>query len=87
MSSITDAERDDYHYLEGKVFNLQDPRSALPNSMPDIEAPHFDIDLPLNVEIGGGEALALTIASDAFSYSANGVYITPYLRCLVGPVA
>lgn len=79
---IIEAERDDYVYLEGKLFNLANNQSAV---LPDVECPHFDIDMACNIEIGGGEALHLTVANDALS--KGDVQIYSYVRVLIGPVA
>jgi len=84
----SDAQRDDYFYLETQVeqMNLDQGAVVIPNPASPANHPiEFDIDIPINAAIGSGQALVITVQNGANSPGTINVYL--YMRALVGPVA
>jgi hypothetical protein len=71
-----DAQRDDYVFLEG--FAIQFGVNADPSFPTDIL-----IDLPLNLLIGAGEGLFMTVGC----FGAATISVYPWLRTQIGPTA
>jgi hypothetical protein len=84
--TIADVARDDYLYLEKQSFVSELFIGAESASFAFVgKGACFDFDLPLNIVIGGGQALHVAIGSTSLA-GQSSVVLSAY-RTLVGPVA
>jgi len=85
LLSTSDVARDDFFYLENRVFLGQNGAPVTPVTQNIWEGVLFDLDVPISVVIGGGQALHVTIA--AVSGNNMSVVASTAYRTNIGPVA